>query len=60
MSKNKSPLFEYGKKYFKQLLDKEPDGMKYGNELKFGIIFYDKTGQPHTVITETIKKEDLK
>ena len=44
--KQNTPLKEYGKIYFKQLLESKSENIKYGDTLTFGIQFLDEKGNP--------------
>lgn len=58
---NKSPLKEYGKICFKQLLEEKHENIKYGNTLTFGIQFLDEQGNPMEDyrFVEIIHKDEL-
>lgn len=55
---NESPLKEYGKMYFRQLLNNVPENLKMGDELHFGMIFYDADGNISHEVVEVINKEE--
>jgi hypothetical protein len=52
-------LKEYGKEYFRSLLNNEHPSMKYGNTLIIGIQYFGKNGEIITTFTQEIKKEEL-
>ena len=52
-------LKEYGKEYFRSLLNNEHPSMKYGDTLTIRIQFLDEKGKIHSTIKEIIKKEEL-
>ncbi len=56
-----SPLKEYGKIYFKQLLEQKHTGIKYGDELTFGIQFLGENGEPldDYKFVEIIHKDEI-
>lgn len=54
-----SPLKEFGKDYFRQLLSQTHENMKIGDELNIGIIFYDEEGEISSKVVETIDKDEL-
>lgn len=55
-------LKEFGKVYFKQLLEEEHPSIKYGDVLNIGIQYLDDKGIPVSECRhlETIHKDDLK
>ena len=62
MSKD-GPLKEYGKRYFKAFLKavSHNEGIRPGDTLKMGMIFYDKNGNPSKILgITTIHKDELK
>jgi hypothetical protein len=56
-----TPLKEYGKKCFKQMLEEKHQNIKYGDTLTFGIQFLDEQGNVLTDYNfiETIHKDEL-
>lgn len=54
-----SPLKEFGKDYFRQLLSQTHENMKFGDDLNIGIIFYDDEGNVSSKVVETINREEL-
>jgi len=54
-------LKEYGKIYFKNLLENQSENIKYGDVLTFGIQFLGEDGEPSTdyIFIETIHKDEL-
>lgn len=56
-----SPLKEYGKMYFRQLLENKSGNIKYEDTLIFGIQFLGKNGEPLTdhKFVEEIHKDEL-
>lgn len=54
-------LKEYGKVYFRNLLEKQSENIKYGDVLTFGIQFLGGDGKPLTDYTfiKTIHKNEL-
>ncbi len=59
MDKKDNPLKEFGKEYFRNLLENEHPNMKYGDTLTIGIQFLNEEGKVESTVTETIKKEEL-
>jgi hypothetical protein len=61
MGKQESPLKEYGKMYFKSLLEESHPNIKYGDTLTFGIQFLGEDGKVLTdyTVLETIHKNEL-
>lgn len=59
MNKKDNPLKEFGKEYFRNLLENKYPNMKYGNTLTIGIQFLNEEGGVECRFTETIKKEEL-
>jgi ASC-1-like (ASCH) protein len=56
-----TPLKEYGKKCFKQMLEEKHQNIKYGDTLTFGMQFLDEQGNVLTDydFIETIHKDEL-
>jgi hypothetical protein len=56
-----TPLKEYGKMYFKKMLEEKHQNIKYGDTLTFGIQFLDEQGNILTDydFIETIHKDEL-
>lgn len=61
MKSKESPLKEYGKLYFKQILEVDHPNIKYGDTLTSGIQYLDEEGKPITDYQhiETIHKNEL-
>ena len=53
------PLKEFGKEYYRNLLNEEHLNIKFGNTLIIGIKFLDQNGEVITTFTQEIKKEEL-
>lgn len=54
-----NPLKQYGKEYFRNLLNNEHPNMKCWDTLTIRIQFLDEKGKIHSTIKEIIKKEEL-
>ena len=56
---NESPLRQYGKEYFRQLLNNVSENLKMGDELHFGMRFYNDDGTISHEVVEVINKSEL-
>lgn len=54
-----NPLKAYAKKYFKDMLDNEPINLRFGNELKMRIDFFDERGNQIKGTEVTVKRDEL-